>query len=74
MKIMEKVDELNKEAVHTISLGGRLLGVFMNDGLQGLQSELGEDAVHLDLWNRALTVRGNQHAYGTALDAVLRTR
>ncbi|KAJ2915131.1 hypothetical protein MD484_g5283, partial [Candolleomyces efflorescens] len=74
VKITKKADELSKEAVHTISLDGRLFGTFMNDGLQGLQTELGEDTVHLDLWNRALTVRGSQHAYNTALDAVLRAR
>lgn len=36
LKITEKVDELSKEAVHIISLEGRLFGIFMNDGLQGL--------------------------------------
>ncbi|KAJ2936516.1 hypothetical protein H1R20_g577, partial [Candolleomyces eurysporus] len=74
MKIMEKVEELRKQKVHTIALDGRAFGVFMNEGLKELQRELGEDAVHLDLWNRALTVRGDQHANDAARDAVIRAR
>lgn len=74
MKILEKVEMLRKQKVHTIELDVRLLGVFMKDGMAQLSKELGEECVQLDLWKQALTIRGDQHAYNTALDTVIRAR
>jgi hypothetical protein len=73
MKIMEKVEALRKQSVHTIPLDARMLGVFMNEGLARF-SEVGDDCVQLDLWNRSLVVRGDQHTYNAVRDSVNRTR
>ena len=51
-----------------------MLGAFMNDGLSQLTKELGDDCVQLDLWNRTLVSRGDQHVHNAVRDMLSRTR
>lgn len=74
MKIMEKVEALRGQKVHTITLDSRTIGYLTNEGMAGLSHELGEDSIRLDLWNRVLTVRGDDHARNAARDAIIRLR
>ncbi|KAF6757684.1 hypothetical protein DFP72DRAFT_890368 [Ephemerocybe angulata] len=74
MKIMEKVEALRGQKVHTITLDSRMIGYLTNEGMAGLSHELGEDSIRLDLWNRVLTVRGDDHARNAARDAIIRLR
>ncbi|KAF6748288.1 hypothetical protein DFP72DRAFT_820643 [Ephemerocybe angulata] len=74
MKIVEKVEALRGCQVHTIALDSRMVGYLLNEGMVSLSRELGEDSIRLDLWNRVLTVRGNDHARNAALEAIIRLR
>ncbi|KAI0797219.1 hypothetical protein BC629DRAFT_254979 [Irpex lacteus] len=65
-KIQEQMVKLHTRKVHSISLDGTLLGLFMNSDLLKLQQELGADNVYIDSRTMSLKVRGNQDAVQVA--------
>ncbi|RDB16044.1 hypothetical protein Hypma_003427 [Hypsizygus marmoreus] len=73
-RILAKLEELRAQQIRWIPLDGRLIGLFMGKDLIQLQQELGRENVFLDLRLRQLRIRGGDHAFETAKEAVRRAR
>ena len=71
-QILRKVADLKRQKIRTIPLAGRFIGLFMSADLIALQRRLGPENVVLDLLGRSLKVRGDDHAFELAQEAVRR--
>lgn len=72
--ILARVASLRAQKTYILPLQGRMIGLFMSADLARLQRELGAENVKLDLWERVLTVRGDDEAYKVAQQAIKRAR
>ncbi|KAG5651015.1 hypothetical protein H0H81_010233 [Sphagnurus paluster] len=73
-RILDKVDQLRAQKIHTIPIEWWLLGIFINNDLGQLQTQLGRENVDLDLQNRRLIIRGSETRHQMARDAVAHAR
>ena len=61
--ILSKLASLRQHRVHTIPLGGKLIGVFFGPELMAAQQRHGVDNISLDIQNQVLLVRGPETLY-----------
>jgi IBR domain, a half RING-finger domain/RING-type zinc-finger/RNA recognition motif. (a.k.a. RRM, RBD, or RNP domain) len=73
-KLLMKLHELRSQHIRTLPLDGRLIGLFLRKDLMLLREELGFENVNLDIDHQNLQIRGNDIAYETAREAIIRAR
>jgi hypothetical protein len=61
--ILSKLSSLRQHRVHTIPLGGKLIGVFFGPELMAAQQRHGVENISLDIQNQVLLVRGPETLY-----------
>ncbi|KAK0192300.1 hypothetical protein F5146DRAFT_1039268 [Armillaria mellea] len=58
LELISKINELRARGVRAVPVPSEVIGFFVIAGLAKLKQELGDENVTLNLWDRALTVRG----------------
>lgn len=70
LELVSKLKELRARDVRAVPVPSEVIGYFVIAGLAKLKQELGDENVTLNLWDRALTVRGGPHSLNAVRVAI----
>ncbi|KAF7350530.1 RING finger protein [Mycena venus] len=68
--LLQKMSDLKAEQVRVIRVPGRVVGAFIATQLSQLCEKFGKENVFVDIWERAITLRGGNELYEAGVEAV----
>ncbi|KAJ7749315.1 hypothetical protein DFH07DRAFT_557652 [Mycena maculata] len=68
--LLQKMDELKARRVRVIRVHGRVVSAFIPAHLTRLCDKFGAENIHVDIWERTITLRGDDALYEAAVEAI----
>ncbi|KAJ7442482.1 hypothetical protein B0H11DRAFT_2093838 [Mycena galericulata] len=72
--LLQKMKDLKAQRVRLIRVPGRVVTPFITTQLKRLCGEFGAENIFVDIWERTITLRGDDALYETAVDAIHRVQ
>jgi len=72
--IISKISAINSRKCTTVAIPGRIVDGFSKGPFVALRKELGDSAVSINLWDRALMVMGDENVVAIAREAIHQAR